>query len=461
MKNRGPLHPFTFWCLLLIGKIALLPFLPITPDEAYYFAWARHLQLSYFDHPPFISWIMLAGGHFWHTPFGVRLPGLVFCHLSFFIWFGILKNWDFSRRERFLWMFAIAFAPLTGLGSFVITPDTPYIFFWSLAILALQIVIKRPTVLNWMFLGISVGLGLLSKFTMVLFPLAATIVLFQKERLRFLKRLGPWIALATAMVVFTPAIVWNAQNGFASFRFQALHGLGDTSLHPWWPFELLGASIALWNPIFFFMGCFYLRRRRTENFDLAVFALLPLCFFSLAALRGHPEANWPAASAPAWMALMILALRDLNERGRKLYVFASFLSILFFVVIISHTIFPWLPLKKDADRTYITRELLPDVPVLEKYKPLYGRTYQMSAFYSYYRPEDEEVFKIRYFSRRDFYDFLPESLPPNKISYVVASPTDSLPAELQNLYRFKVLRRLPSGHALWKLTRLDRRDGSK
>src|SRR3954470_20439191 len=111
------------WCLALGIKIILLPLIPITPDEAYYLVWARHPDFSYFDHPPFISWIMTMALPLWKTNVGIRLPGVIFAHLSFIPWIFILKKFGFSKRAQIFWMLSILMGPLTGLGGFIITPD--------------------------------------------------------------------------------------------------------------------------------------------------------------------------------------------------------------------------------------------------------------------------------------------------------------------------------------------------
>src|ERR1700761_7784411 len=116
------------WWLTLAIKTALLPFVPITPDEAYYFAWARHPALSYLDHPPFVAWLMTLALPFWKSSLGIRLPGVLFNHLGFIPCFGILSRLKFSPRAQIFWALAILLGPLTGLGSFIVTPDVPLVF---------------------------------------------------------------------------------------------------------------------------------------------------------------------------------------------------------------------------------------------------------------------------------------------------------------------------------------------
>src|ERR1700678_239220 len=97
------------WWLALAVKVALLPILPITPDEAYYMAWARHPALSYLDHPPYIAWIMAAGLPFWKTSLTVRWPGVVLNQLTFIPWIGILRRLKFSQTAQVYWLLLILF----------------------------------------------------------------------------------------------------------------------------------------------------------------------------------------------------------------------------------------------------------------------------------------------------------------------------------------------------------------
>src|SRR5437868_6420633 len=125
------------WWFALAVKTILLPIIPITPDEAYYFAWARHPALSYFDHPPFIAWIMTMAMTLWNTTVCIRWTGVIFSHFGYIPWIGILNRLGFSERAKIYWILSLLLGPLVGLGGFVITPDVPLTFFWSLGIWAL------------------------------------------------------------------------------------------------------------------------------------------------------------------------------------------------------------------------------------------------------------------------------------------------------------------------------------
>jgi 4-amino-4-deoxy-L-arabinose transferase-like glycosyltransferase len=73
-----------FWCiaggffLFHLLYIWLTPF-DLSPDEAYYWDWSRHLAMGYYSKPPMVAWLIalftkLGGTH----PFFVRVGAALF-----------------------------------------------------------------------------------------------------------------------------------------------------------------------------------------------------------------------------------------------------------------------------------------------------------------------------------------------------------------------------------------------
>src|SRR5512136_552597 len=58
-------------------RIVLAAVLPLTPQEAYYWLWSRHLAWSYFDHPPLASYsIALTTAVLGSTSFGIKMAAV-------------------------------------------------------------------------------------------------------------------------------------------------------------------------------------------------------------------------------------------------------------------------------------------------------------------------------------------------------------------------------------------------
>ena len=48
-----------FLVAINLFKLVAAPFFPLIGDEAYYWLWWQHLDLSYVDHPPMIAYVNL------------------------------------------------------------------------------------------------------------------------------------------------------------------------------------------------------------------------------------------------------------------------------------------------------------------------------------------------------------------------------------------------------------------
>lgn len=59
------------WFILGVSLLHALYnfFLPFYPDEAYYWLWSRHLDFSYYDHPPMVAYLIRLFSHGGETSF--------------------------------------------------------------------------------------------------------------------------------------------------------------------------------------------------------------------------------------------------------------------------------------------------------------------------------------------------------------------------------------------------------
>ena len=87
--------------------------------------------------------------------------------------------------------------------------NLPYIAFWTLTVVFVFESLRTNKTIYWVLAGICIGLGLFSKFSMIL--LVASILIYfvydAKARQTW-KTIGPWLSLLSAMLVFLPIPVW-------------------------------------------------------------------------------------------------------------------------------------------------------------------------------------------------------------------------------------------------------------
>jgi hypothetical protein len=109
---------------------------------------------------------------------------------------------------------------------------------WALAGYAFHAALKHRRLIHWALLGLAIGLALWAKyFVVVLAAPLALFLLFDRDARKALATPGPWIALAIALVVMAPHLVWLVRNDFlpfayASARAAPMRGLFDHVLHP-------------------------------------------------------------------------------------------------------------------------------------------------------------------------------------------------------------------------------------
>ncbi|HAM73986.1 MAG TPA: hypothetical protein DCM86_20365 [Verrucomicrobiales bacterium] len=234
---------------LLAGKIEL------SEDEAYQWLWSKHLALSYYSKPPMIALLHAAGTALWgDTMFGVRFTSPVI---------GAVLSWLLLRffsatagvRPAFWLVLVMNAVPLLAVGATLITVDPPLVLFWTAAmVVGWRAAHPYGTTPQWAVCGLCMGLAALSKYA-GLYQLLCWGFLFAAwpaARVH-LRRPGPWIAAAIALLCLVPVLVWNSQHDWVTVdhvRFNA------TRREPWRPtlrflIDFLGAEAILLNPVLF------------------------------------------------------------------------------------------------------------------------------------------------------------------------------------------------------------------
>jgi len=127
---------------------------------------------------------------------------------------------------RTLMLFAVL--PYFHGVSFVLLPDASLVACWAAALYYFHRMLVHSDSRAFIGIGIFMGLGLLSKYTMVLLGFAAFVfVIIDPSSRKWLKSPGLWVAIAIAALLFMPVIIWNANHEWASFFSKVLDGQGD------------------------------------------------------------------------------------------------------------------------------------------------------------------------------------------------------------------------------------------
>lgn len=307
--------------LILLALVTLVQLLylfisrlSLAADEAYYWEWSRQVAWGYFEKPPMVAWIIALFTHvFGSNPVGVRLPSVVFGAISTTAVF-LLARRMYDARTAF-WTSAVAMAsPGAAALGFVMTIDTPLMCFWSIALYLLWAGLekRKSAFVEWLAVGVVIGLGLLSKQVMGGFiVLMFVYAVLSKEDRGLLKSPRLYLASLLGLSFLIPTLIWNAHHGWALLHCTEGHFGGSRSAFILTFGSFLGGQIGLISPITWvlFVCLSVALLVRLKSLDrralyLLTFSILPLAGIAALSLRQKIQANWPAATYTAGMVLL-------------------------------------------------------------------------------------------------------------------------------------------------------------
>lgn len=281
----------------------------LIPDEAYYWQYAQHMDLSFYDHPPAVAWLIWLGTSvLGHNEFGVRIGALLCGLITMGYLYALAQNlYDKSTAMRTLLLLVIL--PLGFATGLLMIPDAPLFAAWAATLYYMERALVAHQNTAWLGMGVAFGLGLLSKYSLGLLGIAALVfVIIDPVARRWMKRPHPYLAALLALLLFSPAIIWNYQNDWISFAFQSNRVLADDykfAVHLFilhiiillTPIGFLAAIYAL-----FFIkpsesGCFEHRR----HLFVQVFTGAPVLVCFILSTFDAPRFHW---TAPIWLALL-------------------------------------------------------------------------------------------------------------------------------------------------------------
>ncbi|MCX7116793.1 MAG: glycosyltransferase family 39 protein [Legionellales bacterium] len=286
----------------------------LLPEEAYYWNYAQHLDFGYLDHPPMVALLIKLTTYLGTNELCVRLSSL-FCWL-------LTAFFSFKLTQRLMpgaglySVFLLSILPYFFVESLIITPDQPLLACWaaSLYVLYRALILKEAP--YWYLAGISLGLGMLSKYSIAILGISTLLyILMTPSSRHWLCRKEPYLGMLITCLLFSPVIYWNAKHDWISFVFQSTHRLQATpifTLH-----HLVGLFILfLMPPGLLGFWTLFTRQRlpmkhsipaESKHF-LQIFTLVPLIIFGAFSVRHDIKFNWIGPGLLAlipWLALLI------------------------------------------------------------------------------------------------------------------------------------------------------------
>ena len=298
---------FALWVLIVVSLLVHLGWnaaIEASNDESYHYLYTVHPALSFFDHPPMTMWVemiglTLCGG--WVHQFSLRLGfALVFACSTW-----VLAKWTARWFSEWAGFYAALFLNLSAYfaaaGSFAL-PDSSFLLFALLTMWAAsEAVIAKPgRILPWVWVGLGFGAALLSKYHGIFLPAGVVLYILATPGTRkLLLSPGPYLAVLIGFAMFSPVLIWNAENGWASFRFQGGRAVGSG-------FNPIGLLSAVFGPIgyllpwiwYLLIAALVVRLRRFSTVSgierlLVCFTIVPLLMFAAVGCVRWVLPHWP------------------------------------------------------------------------------------------------------------------------------------------------------------------------
>lgn len=298
--------------------LALSP-LGLHGDEAQYWSWSRDLAFGYFSKPPMIAWVIRGATELCGDGAACIRGASALVHAGTALLLFLLARRLYDATTG-LWA-AVIFLTLPGISfsSAIISTDVVLLFFWAASLIAFERLMATGALAWGLLLGLTLGLGLLSKYAMAFFFVCLILyAVFTPEKRWLLRSAGFWVAVAIAALLILPNLLWNMSNDWLTLSHTADNAnLRGPLLRPDKGLEFLGSQAGVFGPIL--LVCLLaiawraLRGREGETTRFLLFFSLPvLVLITVEAFLTRAHANWAATAYVAGTVLVAGALR----RGR-------------------------------------------------------------------------------------------------------------------------------------------------
>ena len=350
--NRGVILVLPVFLLSLpLLKAALMQSagLELHFDEAQYWEWSRQLDWSYYSKGPLVAWLIaLSEALFGHGVWQVRFPAwLAYSGFLALLFHFAQQVWNSRVAGGWALLLGLTTPLFFSLGS-VMTTDVLLLLLWTWGLWAAWRALFRGRSLAWYEFGAAVGLGGLTKLSIVLLPVFVGVwLLLTRSGREQLKTLHPWLAALLALVLFSPVILWNAQHDWVMFR----HELGHVAHDEWSLNSLLDFSLTqllALSPLVVLVAVSVLWRRPVSEQQRFLWysSLFLLGFFLIKSLSAKVQLNWAAPGYIGFLILFAGQLSDLTRIKRALVYTGVLVSMT--MIVIGH--FPYsVGLKNQQD----------------------------------------------------------------------------------------------------------------
>jgi len=410
----------------------------LLPDEAYYWEWSRHLDFSYYDQGPGVAlYIKLFTLIFGDTQLALRTASNVASLVTTIFVFKISDILEFSKIQKIYLFLFIIFIPAFFAGGFLVMHDSPFLLSWSGALYFTVKYLKDRKNFLLYPLFLFLGLGALSKHTMVFYVFSLVIwILLSPKEFSIFKNFHFYFGILITFFIISPVLYWNLNHNWDNIDAIAnLRSAGSINVKKFNTGSMIIGQIFSISPLFYlliifiFIRYFFTEISRTSfihylksilyiedtksiilKFLLINSIILPLFFLVMSIFRVI-QANWLYAS---YLPIALLLIFHLNFKNYENKLFLEGLMIALILDLFS--VFS-IPISKtlnlSIDPYYILgtrnlgfQEIADEVSQIQKEKypdsKIITNRYQDAAILSWYLPEKPFINSVNILQKNQY-----------------------------------------------------------
>ena len=296
-------------------------------DEAQYWVWSQNLSLSFLSKGPLApSLIALSNQIFGQTYFGLKFFSFV-AYLGTIITLSLTAFKISNKKTSFYNALILsALSPAIFILGGVASTDIFLFLFWSLTLYCYVCFFKDRDEKWFYVIGITTGLGILAKLTMVLLPVSILLYFLTTDLRKYFLNIHIYLSAIVAVLISSPILIWNAQNNWLTLFHEIDHLVSETpTLNP----EVLLFTLILTIPSSLLLFSKKIREKVfCSKFDYLIYpTVLMIIFFIIKSFTGKIQLNW---SIPIFIGLIPIFASELNAaKGRAIILSILFLGPIF------------------------------------------------------------------------------------------------------------------------------------
>jgi hypothetical protein len=330
--------------------LGLALYLPLAAHEAHYASYGLHLDYGYVDHPPLVGWLQALSAHWLGGgDLALRLAPIVLTAMSLYMLAALTREL-YPDDSPWLPTFVLLLLQV-GLVMHLGLTMAPEIPFLTLSIGAMWLtarIVRQNAWIDWIGLGCVLGLAGMAKFSAIMVAVSVPLALIATGNARRLFQIRFYTAACLALLIVSPALIWNYQHDWISFVHQASYQL--TSTPDWQWRRAVASQLQQWvaySPLLYMAGVAGVvtarRNPSTATRLIIAFALPILLVFFIAGGYTRTRVHWTLVG---WVLIAPLAahwlLTHWRFRAVRITTIASgLLSVLALVIAVSLTSSIW------------------------------------------------------------------------------------------------------------------------